>query len=197
MANLSNINNKLILTDGGNVLIGQTNDAGFKLSVAGTVAIGADRSTYIDASEDSSATSHIFTTNAAVGDFSQLAGNLVIQARVHPSVYRDIIFAGGLNTAGPLMIITGEGKVGIGTTLPTTTLSVQGTSSNGINVIGVGTTATRCYLGLNASNHGYLSVSGSSGQSPSLINSAGGDSYISGGNFGIGTNSPGAKFGCR
>jgi hypothetical protein len=125
MANLSNINNKFIVTDGGNVLIAQTNDAGFKLSVAGTVAIGADRSTYIDASEDSSATSHIFTTNAAVGDFSQLAGNLVIQARVHPSVYRDIIFAGGLNTAGPLMTITGEGNVGIGTDSPAVNLQVE------------------------------------------------------------------------
>ena len=84
----------------------------------------------------------------------------------------------------------GSIAVGIGTTSPTSTLSVQGTTNNGINVIGVGTTATRVYAGLNSSNHGYLFATGSSGQSPSLINSAGGDSYISGGNVGIGITSP-------
>jgi hypothetical protein len=97
---------------------------------------------------------------------------------------------GCYTNTGTGFFVKNDGNVGIGTDSPTTTLSVKGTSSNGINVIGVGTTASRVFAGLNASNHGYLFVTGSSGQSPSLINSAGGDSYISGGNVGIGTDSP-------
>jgi hypothetical protein len=92
-----------------------------------------------------------------------------------------------------LFNIKATGNVGIGTESPTSTLSVQGTTNNGINVIGVGTTANRCYVGLNSSNHGQLFVTGSSGQNPSLISSAGADSYISGGNVGIGKTNPAYK----
>ena len=83
------------------------------------------------------------------------------------------------------------GDVGIGTDSPTTTLSVKGTSSGGINVIGVGTTATRCFLGLNSANKGYLFITGSSGENPAVITSQG-DSYIST-NLGVGTTVPSEK----
>jgi hypothetical protein len=85
-------------------------------------------------------------------------------------------------------LVLKEGKVGIRTNNPSTTLSIQGTSSNGINVIGVGTTATRCYLGLNSANKGYLFIAGSSGENPAVITSQG-DSYIST-NLGVGNTSP-------
>jgi hypothetical protein len=134
-------------------------------------------------------------------------GDLLDAARI-TAIYPD--HAGG-NPSGELafetkadagsmaeaMRIDRDGNVGIGTDSPTRTLSVQGTSSNGINVIGVGTTSTRVYAGLNSSNDGYLFVTGNSAESPSLINSAGGDSYISGGKVGIGTTSPGAKLEIR
>ena len=67
--------------------------------------------------------------NDGVGDFSQEAGHLVIEARTHTSVYRDIIFAGGINNASDLMTITGEGNVGIGTRAPDLTLHIDGTNA--------------------------------------------------------------------
>lgn len=79
--------------------------------------IGSGRNTYIDYADDPDNCT-IFRSGSGVGDFSQEAGHLVIQARVSNTVYRDIIFAGGMTTAAPLMTITGEGNVGIGT-LPT------------------------------------------------------------------------------
>ncbi len=81
---------------------------------AGVLKLLPTRSTYVDASEDANARSHMFVTNDGVGDFNQEAGHLVIQARTHTSVYRDIIFAGGINNADTLMAIKGEGQIDLG-----------------------------------------------------------------------------------
>ena len=114
------------------------------------------------------------------------------RARIQTTSSNDLqIYTGGGGVLG--IAQNSSGNVGIGTTSPTTTLSIKGTSSNGINIIGVGTTATRVFAGLNSSNHGYISVTGSSGQGPSVINSAGGNSYISDGNVGIGLTGPETK----
>jgi hypothetical protein len=110
------------------------------VSVAGNISSGgvfklsSHRSTYVDASEDSTANSHMFVTNDGVGDFSQEAGHLVIQARTHTSVYRDIIFAGGINNASDLMRITGEGNTLIGGTNPApVSNNVAGISLRAVN----------------------------------------------------------------
>ncbi|MDA9091506.1 hypothetical protein N9J84_05300 [Porticoccaceae bacterium] len=116
---------RMRIDSSGNVGIGTSSPA-YALDLTGAMRIAGSRSTYIDASEDSSAAAHIFTTDALEGDFSQLAGNLVLQARVTDTVYRDIIFAGGLSTASDLMRITGEGNVGIGTSSPDEALDVSG-----------------------------------------------------------------------
>jgi len=103
---------------------------------AGMVDIGSSRDTYVDSSEDDTATAHIFVTGAGVGDFDQLAGSLVIQPRIHGTVYRDIIFAGGLTNASPLMTILGEGNVGIGTDSPANKLHVSDAGQNTVMRIG-------------------------------------------------------------
>ncbi len=81
----------------------------------GMLDIGQSRSTYVNNAEDDTATAHIFTTDAQVGDFAQLAGSLVLQARVNDAIYRDIIMAGGLGTAAdpvvPILTVKGEGIV--------------------------------------------------------------------------------------
>jgi hypothetical protein len=97
----------------------------------------------------------------------------------------------GTPGSSPLYLNPIGGNVGVGTDSPTTTLSVQGTTSNGINVIGVGTSATRCFLGLDSLNKGYVYVAGSSGENPAKITSYG-DSYIST-NLGVGTTVPSEK----
>ena len=68
-------------------------------------------------------------SQAGVGDFSQEAGHLIIQTRVHTSVYRDLIFASGTTFASEKMRIFGEGNVVIGGTtanLPNSTFLVNG-----------------------------------------------------------------------
>jgi hypothetical protein len=125
------------------------------VNLTGLLALTGARGTFVDSSENSSIP-HIFATNDAVGDFSQEAGHLVIQPRVHTSVYRDIIFAGGVTNAKRLMTIQGEGDIsfyedtgttpkffwdasaeslGIGTSSPSAKLTVAGGSDMGIRII--------------------------------------------------------------
>jgi len=127
-------NDELTLRNG-KVGIGTTSPASYsKLDVTGLVRIGPSRTTYVDASEDAGIAGKIFVSSDGVGDFSQEAGHLVIQARTHTSVYRDIIFAGGINNASDLMRITGEGSVGIGTTTPQAKLHLANSNSDPVSI---------------------------------------------------------------
>ena len=87
----------------------QTTSVG-QLNISGLTKITGNRGTFVDPSEDPSVP-NIFATNDAVGDFSQEAGHLIIQPRVHPTVFRDVIFAGGAGTTKRLMTIQGEGDI--------------------------------------------------------------------------------------
>jgi len=160
----------------GNVGIGTTSPSSYsKLNVAGLVKINSSRDTYVDASEDAGAAGKIFVSAAGSGDFSSEAGHLIIQARVHTSVYRDIIFAGGINNASELMRITGEGNIGVNNSSPNARLAVTAASGGyasymhfppggygmGMNVTGTGSNVFHYYFA-NGTFVGQVYTTGSS-----------------------------------
>ena len=116
--NIFTINNMgyvtTINTTGGWAFPSTINTTG-NATIGGMLDISGSRSTYVTNAEDDSATSHIFTTDSLVGDFGQLAGSLVLQARVNDAIYRDIILAGGLGTTAnpvaPILTVRGEAAV--------------------------------------------------------------------------------------
>jgi len=112
------------------------------LNLTGLLALTGTRGTFIDSSENSTIP-NIFATNDAVGDFSQEAGHLVIQPRVHTSVYRDIIFAGGINNAKRLMTIQGEGDISFYESTGTTAKLFWDASSESLSIGTNGSTTDR------------------------------------------------------
>ena len=120
---------RMRIDSSGNVGIGTTSpSAELEVNVGLNSLKISGRDTYIDSSIDST-NANIYVTQDGVGDFSQLAGSLVLQARTHGTVYRDIIFAGGITNGDALMTILGEGRVGIGTTSPGAKLTIKGSDS--------------------------------------------------------------------
>lgn len=124
----SAIGNSQIFDNGTNVGIGTTTPtAKLEVNVGLNSLKISGRDTYVDSTEDST-NANIYVTQTGVGDFGQLAGNLVLQARTQGTVYRDIIFAGGLANGNALMTILGEGNVGIGTSAPNSILEIAATT---------------------------------------------------------------------
>ena len=177
-------------------------------SLAGLTKITGVRGTFVDPSEDPSVP-NIFSTNDAVGDFSQEAGHLVIQPRVHPTVYRDVIFAGGAGTTKRLMNIKGEGDVEFFEDTGTTAKMVWSSSAESLNLGGIATTNTAGFSQNLALKDLYPSITledTSAGTAKYTIGATSGALGIwdssasayrmfinSSGNVGIGTNSPSTK----
>jgi hypothetical protein len=167
---------RMLIDSSGNVGIGTSSPASYsKLDVAGLVKINSSRDTYVDASEDAGANAKIFVSAAGSGDFSSEAGHLVMQARTHTSVYRDIIFAGGINNASEIMRITGEGNIGVNNSAPNAKLAVVAASGGyasymhfppggygmGMNVTGTGSNVFHYYFA-NGTFVGQVYTTGSS-----------------------------------
>ena len=137
-------NERMRIDSSGRVGIGTTSpSAPLEVNVGLNSLKISGRDTYIDSTIDS-ANANIYVTQTGVGDFSQESGHLVLQARTQGTVYRDIIFAGGLSNGEALMTILGQGNVGIGVS-PSAKLHVNGpagnqiryTSPNVTNIFGV------------------------------------------------------------
>ena len=191
-----NNSSTLVVDNSDKVGIGTT-DPSAKLSInAGAQFINfSGRDTIVQAANDPT-NANIYTTQAGVGDFAQLSGSLVLQARTQGTIYRDIIFAGGLGTvaspATQLMTILGEGNVGIGTSNPDAKLHIYGSSA-----------LSEMYLGEDADTDkaGILKYAQGDGSGTGVITlSHYGNTSVTqslaikyGGNVGIGTITPAAK----
>ena len=132
---------KMRITNGGDVGIGTTSpSAKLSINVGAQFINFSGRDTIVQAANDPT-NANIYTTQAGVGDFGQLSGSLVLQARTQGTIYRDIIFAGGLGTvaspATQLMTILGEGRVGIGTDSPNAKLDVKNNDgvTSGLHIV--------------------------------------------------------------
>jgi hypothetical protein len=113
---------------------------------SGLLTMGWTRNTFLPSTTEDGMP-HLFSSDGTGGgDFGGEAGHLVIQPRVHASVYRDIIFASGLTTPVLIMVIKGEGKVGINDPDPGELLDVNGN----INTTGVVKVADTQVLGAQA-----------------------------------------------
>ena len=179
----------------GQIGIGTTTPSA-KLSInAGAQFINfSGRDTIVQAAGDPT-NANIYTTQAGVGDFSQLSGSLVLQARTQGTIYRDIIFAGGLGTvaspATQLMTILGEGLVGIGTSTPARKLDVAGDLgiASSVNALRIGGNGVLGVL------NGLTRLSGTGGASGGIMFTPNNDNtekmrITSAGDVGIGTTAP-------
>ena len=134
MANLSNINDKFLVTTGGNVLIGQTSAVGSSiLQVTGTNHIVTFKNTSTTANtyaqlliQAGDATNYIWT---AAQNSTNWAGSRSLNIYTAQTGANIGFFTEGDATNTKLMIL-GNGNVGIGTDSPDKKLEILSTASN-------------------------------------------------------------------
>ena len=127
------------------------------------------------------------TPNAIPSDTNLNLGELAINTSDGALYFKKsdgTIITGIDNTI--MHIDSANSRVGIGTTNPAQALTVQGRmvelNNSGIQVVSIQASA----------NHGQIQLNNSSGVERTLINSQG-NSFFTGGNLGVGTNSPVSK----
>ena len=163
MANLSNINNKLIVTDGGNLLVNATAN----LATYGGITID-------NFSDPSIAMKTTSTSGWLWTQYITSSGTTNFSMGVNQTIPYWCVKAGaGMDS--PHLVVDAAGEVGIGTTGPLTKLDVRGSTFVSGYLAGFDTTPQ--------GNYAYRLTNDSAN---SFIN-------VLGGNLGIGTASPGAK----
>jgi hypothetical protein len=187
MANLSNINNKFLVTTGGNVLIGKTAVTGTsKLQVSGSLLIGTDISSGIplvvqETTADGFAIGFMRNTNATNGN------GLVIDVNSTAGAY----IQDWRQASTVKMRLLQNGNLGIGTDSPDFALDIEAVSSGVQLQIGrTNTSAGSTWMGSD-SNGFHLGV-GTYGAGNSVTD-PNGFTVLTSGNVGIGTVSPTSK----
>jgi hypothetical protein len=221
MANLSNINNKFLVTTGGNVLIGQTSAVGSSIfHVSGEALFGngtnglllsysnGNSSGIIDTGHSSTALEfRVGNTQELLinGSSATFAGTVIgtiarfdtlnNSANSKNLIYRDSSGAktvvGGGSTPDKIYILDG-GNVGIGASLPGRGLTIDRSNQYAaLEIIKNNTTNQIVYLGTGSSagtDDPLLRMYHNGTENIRLYTT--GDSWINGGNVGIGTSSP-------
>ncbi len=205
------LGNNIYNLNTGNVGIGTTGPME-KLEVAGNLRMNNSfglrllngRDTYVQPTDNTS-DAHIFVSQSGIGDFGQLAGNLIIQARTQGTVSRDIIFAGSGtgSVTVPRVTIKGTGNVGIGTTGPAFSAGFFGLNIADTNNEAIDPTIRLSETGSGLGNFEIRSTRSGSGNMLqigegistflTIRSDDDGGGTTSRGNVGIGRTNPGAK----
>ena len=187
MANLSNINNKFLVTTGGNVLIGQT-------AVVGTSMLQVEGSTNaiirMNSTSGTGGRMDFAHGGSNYGNIGSARNMLGVGNASDMMVNGDSILY--LGVGAQHMTILSSGNVGIGTTSPSSKLHVTGAPANGVYLSYLYNSATH-----NSANGLNIQTSSNNILTYGLRVNTAGDSnalaVMGNGSVGIGTASPGAK----